>query len=597
MTISFNAEGGEYTFEVITNQPQWDVLPSDSWVLVSKSSTSFTVSVSENTAAERLASIQVSAGDATPVVIPVKQTATHHSLMVKNLPTQPNTFGRVDIVLGNTTGNPAGTAVTIRATPANGYAFAGWVQDVSSTTLLSAENPYTFSIEENTLLYAIFIADQENNVTEIYSTWELGQIGSGGPGTKMWGLERKYILKADLELSEWMPIGNGTSKDNDARFTGVFDGNLHTLTIKSIAKEILPLQGTVSDNNYYEIRYVGIFGVIGTYGVVENLTVKGEITGKYAPNRNDKQMIGSIAGSLEGGYIENCFSEMNMEIGGGDLSLSYIGGFAGNSEAGSIISGCHSKGNIVSAYRSDRSTGGGIVGNNLGTVQYCSSSGNVSISQSFAASSGGIAGINQGVIHTSCTKGDISAFNSARSSSGGISGNSYGDINNSYSLCNVKTYGTMFTSGSFTLSGGIVGSGQDDSITNTYATGNISAADGSKMIYSYPDGLVEVFNNHAGGIAGSSKQVRNSVALNSEILISKGNYIGRIVGYEWGKMSNNQSIIIPGLPDGTLDDKNGKTIVGISQETFSDAGWRFGYTTDNPWRWDNAEQRPKLFWE
>jgi uncharacterized protein YaaQ len=78
--IVFKADGtsdGNTTFTVSTNQSAWEAISSQAWSTVSKTATDFTVSAAAHTSttAPAPATVTVTAGNATPVVISVTQTA------------------------------------------------------------------------------------------------------------------------------------------------------------------------------------------------------------------------------------------------------------------------------------------------------------------------------------------------------------------------------------------------------------------------------------------------------------------------------------------------------------------------------------------
>lgn len=55
-----------------------------------------------------------------------------------------------------------GTSVTVTATPANGYSFVRWVKNGTSQ-IVSTSNPYTFNVQEQTDLVAVFeVAEHES---------------------------------------------------------------------------------------------------------------------------------------------------------------------------------------------------------------------------------------------------------------------------------------------------------------------------------------------------------------------------------------------------------------------------------------------------
>ena len=138
------------------------------------------------------------------------------------------------------------------------------------------------------------------------------QMNAIGANPGDWGLHFK--LMADLDLSGF-DGKNGRPKYNiigpdvlpetweydGPPFTGVFDGNGHTISHLTIAGE----------------RYLGLFGLLGSGAVVKNLGVAvADITGS--------EDIGAITG------------------GNGDLQIRYV--LAGSS------SGCYSTGAIAGDY-------------------------------------------------------------------------------------------------------------------------------------------------------------------------------------------------------------------------------------------------------
>lgn len=169
-----------------------------------------------------------------------------------------------------------------------------------------------------------------------------------------------FKLTGDIDMSDnlWVPI----AKDNDHAYTGTFDGNGHVVTgIRS------PL--------YFDD--MGLIGVLGTNGVVENMVAQVEF--RDGPMKS----IGSIAGTNAGGTIRNC------EGGGtliGTASTENIGGLVGKTTGGTIHSGFAT--NDITAVGETKV--GGLVGEN-GANLYNSYS-NVTISGGHA---GGLVGVNK----------------------------------------------------------------------------------------------------------------------------------------------------------------------------------------------------------
>lgn len=147
-----------------------------------------------------------------------------------------------------------------------------------------------------------------------------------------WSTDKVIRLKQDIDLSEtdfpMVPI-----------FAGTFEGGGHTIS------------GFHSVGDGY---VGGLFRYIQAGGVVENLNLKGSVTGT-----GEKECIGSICG-VNYGTIRNC--SFQGVLNGKDT----VGGIAGTNEASGFISGCSIRGRVSGYY-----TTGGITGVNHGAVTYC----------------------------------------------------------------------------------------------------------------------------------------------------------------------------------------------------------------------------------
>ena len=233
-----------------------------------------------------------------------------------------------------------------------------------------------------------------------------------------------FILANDLDLSalsDLEPVADSTQQ-----FTGIFDGQNHTITIGSM--------------DYPSTNYIALFGDV-LNAQIKNLSVE-------CTSINGHTCVGILAGRLTGSTVTNCNVSGTL-IG----TFSDVGGIAG-SAAGSTIAHCTSSANIDTddAYRTGSLAGsssgvieycsatgtvtslgeaGGLVGSNSspGIIRYCSATGSVTISSSYA---GGLAGINRSQITDSYARGNVY---SGRDGAGGITGwlyDSSSTINNCY---------------------------------------------------------------------------------------------------------------------------------------------------------------------
>lgn len=182
-------------------------------------------------------------------------------------------------------------------------------------------------------------------------------IFSGGSGTKedpylisnaaqfymvKYNLDASYKLIKDITLAgSQNPIG--TEKKP---YKGIFDGNGHTISD-------LKIESLIYDSKNITMNpTTGMFGKIGSNGVVKNLTLKGmKVFSDY---------------KKDGIYPEN------------DNSYFYIGGIAGINEG--LISNCTIDDSSINVNRIKETEDsrtvsiyvGGITGSNRGIIEYCS---------------------------------------------------------------------------------------------------------------------------------------------------------------------------------------------------------------------------------
>ncbi len=238
-----------------------------------------------------------------------------------------------------------------------------------------------------------------------------------------------FLLVNDINLGDYTGTQFNIIGPNFATpFTGVFDGNGHTIS-----------NFTYDSNN---TNYIGIFGYVGTYNapntVIKDLTL-------IDPNvdAGTGNGVGTLVGILWQGTICNCGVEGgsvsgNTTIGGlvGESSDTItdcystarasgdhaLGGLVGGAVAYSRISNSYSSGSV-----SGGDTAGGLLGAQLG---YAAISNSYSISSVSGANSvGGLIGGNWGCITDCYATGSVSGADSV----GGLAGfNSWGDISQCY---------------------------------------------------------------------------------------------------------------------------------------------------------------------
>lgn len=242
--------------------------------------------------------------------------------------------------------------------------------------------------------------------------------------------------------------------------------------------------------------------------------------------------IGTTTTSFSGTFNGNGKTVSEVKI---NIASGYNVGFFAQLDGGSVKNLCV-KGNVTAETSSQV---GGIVGKlSSGTVEHCAFHGTVEGSVTV----GGIAGWNQRGTITACfASGSVKA---ASSRVGGIVGLNYKTLTHCYSSAEVTAKGT--NSGS---AGGIAGV-NNGNISHCYAMGKITA------------------NIKAGGIAGESSPdciISNCVALNAEIVRSaSGQFFGRVVGDNFGTITDNAAWTGMTLPDGFTPTDNADGIHGKS---------------------------------
>ncbi len=266
--------------------------------------------------------------------------------------------------------------------------------------------------------------------------------------------DKHFLLIADINLAEYTGTQfNIIGTDYYLPFTGVFDGNGHTIW------------NFTWDSN--GVSYIGLFGYVGAGGEVknlcmENVDVKNTSYGKYV-----------YAGGLVGenwGTITNCYSTGSVSQSPVDefYDHEFVGGLVGANRG--IVSNCYA---TCSVSGGDFSVGG-LAGSNGGTIMNCYATGTVS-GDGYV---GGLVGDNYGTITNCYSTGSVTGNNYVGGLVGG-NGSCRSNRNSTITNC----YSTAGVTGNYYV-GGLIGGNWCGTISNCYSTG---AVDG---------------NAHAGGLVG-----------------------------------------------------------------------------------------------
>ena len=321
-------------------------------------------------------------------------------------------------------------------------------------------------------------------------------------------LINRNVLTVDGDLNdlpyppanEWIPINN---------FSGTFDGDGHTIS---------GLYYSGSGN------YVGLFGYVGSGGVVKNVKVadsyigvtttsenalyiggisghnEGHLegctfTGTLTAENNTTNNVYSYAGGISGsniGTIERCINYGKIT---GDGYNPIVGGICGgdyNTEVRGTIKNCENNGAVTSiTIGGDGNTcvAGGILGDGLSQIEGCHNRGSV-LGANYA---GGIVGRSRGETITDCTNSaEVMAYYQY---AGGICGNALDTVSISECINSGSIKINDTSAKGFTGLGGICGGGSKPSmqisIVNCYNSGDLIGSQES------PDDIMNI-----GGIFG-----------------------------------------------------------------------------------------------
>jgi formylglycine-generating enzyme required for sulfatase activity len=237
----------------------------------------------------------------------------------------------------------------------------------------------------------------EANPYLVYDVDSLRQVGSET------GLVKHHKQVRDITLTgDWTAIGTSA-----APFTGSFNGNGKTISNLTINKTT--------------VAYQGLFGHIGSGGVVKNI---GLVNVNVRGGNNTGGVAGNNNGRIENSYVTGIVSGGNN-----------TGGVAGYN--GGTVENCYSTNNV-----SGGSNVGGVAGQNNSTVQNCYATGKISGTEYI----GGIAGQNNDKTVRNCLALNPSVItNGDKDTVGRVLGTSNLFRNHAYSDMRIKYYGNGFS--------------------------------------------------------------------------------------------------------------------------------------------------------
>ena len=250
----------------------------------------------------------------------------------------------------------------------------------------------------------------------------------------------RYVLGSNINMSS---ISNWTSLDNNAGFTGIFNGLGHSV-------------------NSFRNTSLSFFGTIGQNAVVSNLSLIDAVI-----NVTSARNSAGILADVNSGSIVNVGIGRGPAGGSGmyiNANINYAGGLVGSNRGliaqssspasvsnirnttGGLVGFNESAGRIIDSYTTGSisntttsgATGGyvgGFVGLNDGTVQRSFATGGIILDGGTSPSlyTGGFVGGNNGTIRESWTGIDYTSIRNIAPQFGGFAGENTGTIENAYS--------------------------------------------------------------------------------------------------------------------------------------------------------------------
>lgn len=198
-------------------------------------------------------------------------------------------------------------------------------------------------------------------------------------------LAGNYALGRDIDASAtsteaYVPIGNTVTP-----FTGQFDGQSHSVSS-------LTLQPWMPADLNNDAPLIGMFGEVGSTGIVRNLNVEGSVATTPVFMYAQLGHIG-IAAAVNNGTLLRVAASGSIDTGAGASGMDYtvVGGLAGVN--GGNVLRSSSKVNVVAG-----GTVGGLVGYNSGLIAQSFSSGPVQSLSYINHGAGGLVDTNTGTI-------------------------------------------------------------------------------------------------------------------------------------------------------------------------------------------------------
>ncbi|MDL2263627.1 hypothetical protein LJC31_03135 [Synergistaceae bacterium OttesenSCG-928-I11] len=358
-----------------------------------------------------------------------------------------------------------------------------------------------------------------------------------------------YRQTADIDLGgkAWTPIGTIPEENNGSdllslSFKGAYDGGGYTISGLAMSGEarLTGFFGAVVDPEALLVptRAQAVGG-----GVISNVHLR-DVSISLASTASGITYVGGLVGVNFYGTMENCSVTGSVEVEStGVRSQVYAGGLIGGSAYGTIA-GCFSV-TEVRASSTGRVYAGGLAGSNNGVLRGCFATGDVHAESSGdeeTACAGGLVGISNGGAEFCLAKGDVYATSAGADEVDVYAGGFIGHVETDDAIFGSAATGNVYaktTDGNETVqayAGGFAGLLMKGTISESFATGNVSAEVGE--VASFP---------YAGGFIGDNKSVVKNCFATGNALAKKTDNTDIVADYAYaggfaGRSSDGSTI-------------------------------------------------------
>lgn len=344
-------------------------------------------------------------------------------------------------------------------------------------------------------------------------------------------LSGTFELGGDIDITSVVHTDDGDGNIVDSAptgdtvfgtFTGILDGGGFTISGLSVPLfDIIGGDGSAGVSNLIlETSTAGVSGngalanstYLGT--TIENIQVLGDVTGIT-------ENVGGLVGSFSGNIT-------NSSVTGTVIGINTVGGLVG------VSSGDVTGSTFTGTVQGERYVGGlaGVTGST--TISNSSASGTVTGLLGDDGNIGGLVGGGSGTITNSTSSVAVTGY-AGTSNIGGLIG--YADVN--VQIIDSSSSGTV-TGGSNV--GGLAGQISGSLISNSFASGDVNGEAYVGGLVGYAifggpySGSARGFLCPEGGSCSLPPEIENTFSTGS--VYSTGDYVGGLVGYTEGNISN-----------------------------------------------------------